>query len=99
MAALPPSLAALLLFALVFVMPSFWGDRFRFPLNIAIPLMMAAFVYAISSLSDTAGLGAVRPLDLARTDLLWRQWPLLAAGFVVSAILLTAWAALRRQPA
>jgi hypothetical protein len=99
MAALPPSLAALLLFALVFVMPNFWGDRFRFPLNIAIPLMMAAFVYAISSLSDTAGLGAVRPLDLARTDLLWRQWPLLAAGFVVSAILLTAWAALRRQPA
>lgn len=97
LSALPPSLAAIGLFALVLIAPSYWGDRFRSPLNLTIPLLMAGFVFAASSLADTAGMSSLKLSDLERTDLMWNRPLLVLSGLAVSTLMLSGWAAYKTR--
>ncbi|MBX3095369.1 MAG: hypothetical protein KF812_00765 [Fimbriimonadaceae bacterium] len=97
LSALPPSLAAIALFLLVFIVPEFWGERFRTPLNFLVPLLMAGFVYAASSLADTAGIATMRFAEFARTDLIWTRPLVLTCGFALSVLFLSGWAAIKAK--
>lgn len=87
--ALPLAVAVLVQILLMVGVPALYGqDGYQMPQPFTIPLVFGATLWAVISLSDAGGMGALETKDVVRLDRVWADPKALLIGYVASAALI-----------